>query len=252
MIYFDVTDQRINYVYEKFKNEKIDCDEFNFEKRKSLKSNDTIVFSPAKKLELSEVLNYPNKISVFCGALEPEVIKNMESKNIKYFNYLQDEIFTIQNALLTSEALLSIMIEKTPRSLFDSKILIIGGGRIAKSLANYLNGLNIKYSFFIFSQKDLFACQYYNQPIILGFENVKDFKDFDLIINTIPKELFNNKNINLFKENSTYIESASIPSVAENSQSYLNFISALKLPQKFSPISAGKLVYNFIKRECDL
>ena len=43
--------------------------------------------------------------------------------------------------MATSEAALAILIENTEKTLFGSNILIIGYGRIAKILAEYLKAL---------------------------------------------------------------------------------------------------------------
>ena len=113
---------------------------------KNVSAGDTVIFAPNKKFSAEYLYSLPNSITLICGALPSEQIEILQHKNITYTNLMKDEIFTIKNANLTAEGVLSVILENSPRSLYKNNVLILGGGRIALALAVIFNKLGVNFA----------------------------------------------------------------------------------------------------------
>jgi hypothetical protein len=78
---------------------------------------------------------------VFGGIISPILRKELENRNIEYYDYYDSEALTVKNAVLTAEAAIAIAVSCTDFSLFGSKSLVLGYGRIGRQLARYLKAL---------------------------------------------------------------------------------------------------------------
>ena len=74
--------------------------------------------------------------------------KILDAKNIVHHNLLKDEIFAMDNALLTAEGALMLIIRGTNTSIFKQKIAILGYGRVGKATATLLKGINLDFNIF--------------------------------------------------------------------------------------------------------
>ena len=78
---------------------------------------------------------------IFGGIIKGDFKESLKKSGIKYFDYYDSEYLTIKNAVLTAEAALSIAISETDGSIYGSKSVVIGYGRIGKQLSKYLKAL---------------------------------------------------------------------------------------------------------------
>lgn len=248
MKYFlDLNDKRNQVVKNLLEKDGEQVFEFDFKTIKNISKNDMCVFSPAKKFSTEELKSLPSKIKLVCGKLSDEQVKILKQKKIQHINLMSDEIFTVKNANLTSEAVLSIIIEKTKVSIFESAVLILGGGRIAKALAVMLKGLGVQFaivsynpikfpSYFSFSDK----C-YYRENF------VRDLEKYNVIVNTIPAKIIGEDIVEKIKKETVFIETASVKCLEENEKLQFEYLFSPALPQKYASQSAGKYVYESIK-----
>lgn len=78
---------------------------------------------------------------IFCPMKEQLIALNQNLKNKKVFDYFKREEFTLLNAYLTCEGALQTALNSYEGSIFESKILVCGFGRIGKCLAKILRDL---------------------------------------------------------------------------------------------------------------
>ncbi len=89
---------------------------------------------------IDDILRYHPKF-IFGGLITDNLSEELISRNIAYYDYYKSEALTVKNAVLTAEAAVAIAINCTDISIFESKALVIGYGRIGKILARYLKAL---------------------------------------------------------------------------------------------------------------
>lgn len=78
-------------------------------------------FSPQKRFTNDELMNIPDKSDLFCGNLNDVQKRILIAKNINYHNLITDEIFAMENSLLTAEGALMLVIRGTNVSIFNAK-----------------------------------------------------------------------------------------------------------------------------------
>lgn len=239
MFFFDLQDKR-NYTVKKILSKKYKT--AVLEKTSEIKQGDVIVYSPAKKFDLSEALSLPSGITVYCGNVCEQIQKIFKEKYITVKNLLKDEIFAIENAKLTAEGVLSIIISNTDKSIFEQKILLLGGGRITKACCVLFKKLGVNCSVASFSQSEYFNAFYYSDKRYLGNDFYKEVGLYDVIINTRPFLYITDDKVDKIKKDALFIETASENCLNVTSVKNFKYFLAPKLPQKFSPYSAGRII----------
>ena len=211
--------------------------------------NDLFVYPPSKKWSENELLSLPKNITLFCGKVDNCFEQILKEKNIKYINFLDNEIFAIKNANLTAEAVLAIIISNTKKSIYKNNILVLGYGRITKSLCLLLSKLGVKFSIATFNKNSFSQSYILNDKNYFKYDFLKDIKNFDCIINTRPEKYFDEEKIKLIPKNCLFVETASTKCLDENKAKHFNYYFAPALPKKYSSISASKLLYEQILGE---
>lgn len=105
------------------------------------------------------------------------------------YDYSAKEEFAVANALLTAEGAVEIAMNEYEGTIFDSKCLVCGFGRIGKMLAKMLKSLNAQVTVSArnevdFAYIDALGCKHINTNAL------KSVKGYDLVFNTIPVMIF--------------------------------------------------------------
>ncbi len=165
---------------------------------------------------------------------------------LRYIDYLSRYDFSLLNAIPTAEGAIMKAIELSDKTLFDSKILVIGYGKCGKILADRLIGLKCDVTVSARKAQDFSMLSSLNIKHI----HTNDVKDnasrFDIIFNTVDVELLSpSEEI----RNSIVIDISSKGCLNFNEAS-IRGLKAVKLPGipgKTSPESAGKIVAKTVK-----
>lgn len=241
--YIDLSDKRNVYLKQFLeKKGKVVYSFDEIKKHHTFKYGDAFIFSPAKKFDETSISALPSGIKLYCGALPEKLQKILNQKKIQYVNLLENETFAIKNAQLTAEGVLSLIIENSEKSLNDNKILILGAGRVAKSLANLFKMLNLKYAIASYNKNKFPENNYFAQKNYLGKTFVRDLPRFDVIVNSIPAKIFDDKMLLKINKDTIFIETASTPCLDEQKTQHFKYIKAPGLPQKYCASTAGKLM----------
>ena len=199
-----------------------------------------------KDIAIRELFYYLENKIIFVGNIHPELKEELHRKNNQVIDFMQKEEFAILNAIPTAEATIEIMLKHTKKILQKSNCLIMGFGRIGKVLAYKLQGLSARVTCMITNEVEkawAVAYGYETTKIENLQKNCTKFKQYDIIINTIPKVIFKEE-LKKIKKETLVIDLASKPygidrKIAE--QEKLNFIEALGLPRKISTSDISKI-----------
>lgn len=219
--------------------------EYNALSEKEIDVKDSaIVFSPAKRLVKSDILQLPSGVKVFGGKQDDVTMQELQAKNIEYQNILENEAFAIKNAKLTAEGALSLVIKHTKKSLYDSKILVLGCGRVGKAMALILKQLGVKVNIATYDKFELDNAWLYADSVYYKDEYARELVSYDLIINTIPANIISSKMANSMADTSVVLELASTNCIDDTvlACSKFEFVKAAAMPMVFSPISAAKIM----------
>ena len=145
--------------------------------------------------------------------------------------------------------------EETIKTLHSSNILILGFGRIGKTLANMLKGIGANVYCEARKNEDLAWIKTYGyEPITLDNLN-ENLNKFDIIMNTIPSLILKEKEINCLKKDCLLIDLASSPGgidIKAAKENKIKTIWALALPGKVAPLTSAEFIrdtiYNILEK----
>lgn len=177
---------------------------------------------------------------------------NISGNNI--FDYTKEELFSAKNAYLTAEATVADMITNSPRSLINSKILIVGYGRIGKALLRYLSPFTSNITVCARSLVQRSNAAMCNARVI-DFDSLTMPQQYDFLINTVPHPVINKFELAALNEECMIFDLASFPGGVDKHLASAHgnlLIQARGLPALYSPKSAGcivaETVFNIIEK----
>ena len=220
--------------------------------RDGLNVNSTFVES---KILIKDLLEKIKGKILIAGNISKDVKKLAENYNIQEIDVMKSEKLAVLNTIATAEGTIELMIANTDTIIFDSNVLILGFGRVAKTLANRLKGL-VKlitcasreddelawievYGYERFDLNDFVKCQ----------ESKKYLKNYDVIINTIPSMILDAEKLQYVNKEVLLIDLASNPGgidKEETKKQRLKLIHALGLPGKVAPKSSARFIKDII------
>lgn len=250
MTYFiDTSDARNQILKTMLEEKKLFTEVFSFNSLGSISVGDALIFSPAKKWTDEEINLIPKKISLYCGKLSENHQEKLKNKDVVYHNLMNDEIFTIKNANLTAEGVLALILENSPKSIFENNVLILGAGRIAKALSIYLGRLGVHHAMVRFNKEKFPECFTFTNTCYFGDDYQTHLHEYDVIVNTIPQVLFDEQNFGKIARDTIYIETASTNSIDPALATHFKFVPAPALPQRYSKQTAAKYLLENITGE---
>ena len=138
------------------------------------------------------------------------------------------------------------MINNLEKSIFESKILILGAGRTGKATGALLARLGVEFSICSHDTENFSICHLFSQKNYFKTDFLKNLNDFDIIINTIPAEIIPREKYADIKKNCLFLEIASVQTVVGKVDFEYKLCPAL--PQKYSAQTAGKYLFECIER----
>lgn len=275
--YIDLTDKRNIYIFKTlqnmghnvqsflFKNQKKDMAEnkiqmenpmIKFPKRQaSLKYENIVIFSPAKKFTENEIDELPKNSLIFGGSLIKNNLAKLESRNIKYINFLDNDDFVVRNAKLTAEGILALLISNTEKSIFENKILILGSGRVGMATAALLNKLDLNTDIAIFHNDKFAVASFYGKNVVFENQLFERIGQYDVIINTVPFKILKDEFLSKINNNAIILEVASTNCLEKDllKDYKFKYIPSPALPQRYSAESAAgimlEIILKFIKQQ---
>jgi len=204
-----------------------------------------------KDIILKDGLEQIGKGKFFAGGIKPEWKREYENK-IHFIDVLEDETLTIQNAISTVEGAVQKMIEATTTTIYESKILILGFGRIGKLLANRLERFGAEIWCEARKEADLAWIRAYGYQVVpLPELKEIDLSRFSIIANTIPSIILEEKEIAKLNPDCYVIDLASNPggiNREEIAKRNIAFDWALALPGKVAPLSSARFLKQAFER----
>ena len=205
------------------------------------------VFSPAKKIDtqvISSLSPSSTLISYNCQSLD-----GIKNKNITYFNPQSDAEYKKANSVITAEGGIELILSNTSKSLYSLKILVLGYGFLGKEVSRLLKSLSADVSVATYDDKELSLAKK-EYKVYYCDEFLKDASKFDVVVNTIPCELFSLNDSLKFVSCEFFLDLASVPCISLGTVSSLpySYVNALRLPDKVSPKSACLELYNCVHR----
>lgn len=203
-----------------------------------------------------EIDNLFSKITpekkLFFGSLNKDSRELAEKYNIKYEDYHKDESYQILNTIPTAEGAIALMVSETDKTVFGSNVLVLGYGRIGKLLSEYAKSMGAKV--FVEARKDEDLTWIKSKGMNeLHLNNLQDqIGNMDIIVNTVPALLLDEKELELVKKDVLILDLASLPGGVNHAyakQIGIKSIHALGIPGKIAAKSAAEYIFNTILKK---
>lgn len=171
-------------------------------------------------------------------------------KEFKYYEFMRNKEIITLNSIATMEGTIKDIIENNIKTIFDSKFLVIGYGECGSTISNTLCKLGgfvevIDRNDFKIARSKISGCKKSN-----GITSEK----YDVIINTIPKEVINNSNLKAIYNvnNETYIIDISSNPYGFDLESCkkigIKSKRLEKIPEKYAIKSSGKILGKYMNK----
>lgn len=206
---------------------------------------------------LSDVFNSSVTDQLFLGGkVNKKLQASLRDRSITLIDYFQREELSILNAIPTAEGAIAIAMDETNRTIYGSRILVTGFGRLSKLLAPRLAALGADLHIAARKQADLAFIEAYGYTPH-HFNTLKNIAGgFDILINTVPAMVFPAEVISKLREDAVLIDLASAPGGVDFEAAWkkgVTAVQALSLPGKVAPYSAAQIIlstiFNIIKEE---
>jgi len=209
----------------------------------------------SEKIYINEVFKCINKNQLFmAGRISEKILHLAQVYNVYTVDMLEREEMAVMNAIPTAEGAIQIALEEMPITLHNSNALILGYGRIGKTLAKMLHGIGANVYVEARKYADLAWIKSYGYKPVLLSELSQTVRSIDVLFNTIPCIILNNEVLKAVNTNCLIIDLASKPGGVDFEKAKeigLKAIWALSLPGKVAPVTAAKFIkdtaYNIIE-----
>jgi len=190
------------------------------------------------------------------GRITPPIFQQAAERGLVCRDYFAREELAVLNAVPTAEGAVQLAMENLPITLHSCRALVLGYGRIGRALARTLQGLGAfvtvgarRYEQLALAETDGCTAQ--------KLENLAGWLcGYDVIFNTIPAMVLDEKLLRDVKPDCLVIDVASKPGgvdLAAAGELGVPVIWALSLPGKVAPVTAARAirqtVYHMLQEE---
>ena len=166
-------------------------------------------------------------------------------------NYLKEDYFQIKNAIPTSEGAVAVAMTYSPKTIRDSRVLVLGGGHEAQYLSSLLIRMGADVTLGARNDAQRTYAEVHGCKSVKLSELSAVLGDQDIIFNTIPAEIFDEEMMKAVKKDSLFIEIAvSHPcmNVEKAKEMGINYRIEPRLPGRYSPEAGARVVVDTIYR----
>ncbi len=204
------------------------------------------------KPELVDIINMLSSDTMVLGGCVSERVRDvLEQKGIKWRDYYQDEKLLQDNAALTAEATLQIVMQNLKNSVKSSRVLVIGSGRCGKAAAKLFKKIGAAVTLTSRKAKERIKTK------LMGIKSAKTqglmelVKKYDVIINTAPHPVLTHQVLQNIPHETLVIELASSAAGVDLQAAEelgTNLIYAPSLPGRYLPYSAAEAICNTVTK----
>ena len=179
---------------------------------------------------------------VAAGKVPDWFAHKVRQKGCALLDYGADDAYARGGALATAEGAIAMAITHTKEILAGSKAAVLGFGRIGKQLCRLLHAMGGQVTVLARKEDDRLYAQSMGYDS-LPFENLKDgLEGQGMVFNTVPVRLMGSAEFARLNEDAIFFDLAPIYDGHEDAR----IIRCPSLPYRFSPKTAGRLVYGSV------
>ncbi len=208
---------------------------------------DGYIRSDKTPLPLEPVLESAMPGAILAGGGMSSVQKAAASFDLSVIDYAQDASLAILNAIPTAEGAIQIAMEHTDCTIWKSRMLVIGYGRIGKAVAKRLKNFGADVCVSARSPADLAQIRAAGYEADHTGDYSKELRQYDCIFNTVPAPVLQQRHLDALRPDTCIIDLASRPGGLDSSCRFSDrYIPALALPGRVAPKTAAGFIHDAI------
>lgn len=184
------------------------------------------------------------------GGKFADIVKRVAAEyNHGVCDYSLREEFSLMNAVPTAEAAISIAMNRLNKTLWHSKIAVMGYGRIGRALSLRLHALGARVTVAARSASARAAAESDGMKSVELSGWLDSPEECSICFNTVPCQIVHDE-CAAAAGNAVFVDLASAPGgFTDEARSMLGdrLITALSLPGKYFPETAGRIIYRTVR-----
>jgi len=209
----------------------------------------------SEKIHMNEVFRIMKKNQLFiAGRISEKAVQLAKAYNVYAIDMLEREEMAVLNAIPTAEGAIQIAMEELPVTLNGNRILVLGYGRVGKTLSKMLAGIGADVYVEARKYSDIAWIKAYGYKPVYINELKNVIGDMAVIYNTIPYKILDAEVLDMLGKDCLIIDLASKPGGVDFERAKelgIKVIWALSLPGKVAPVTAAgyikQTIYNIIE-----
>lgn len=197
-------------------------------------------------IPISELIGASKKgMIILGGKFNNELFKIADNNGIKLIDYFKREDMAIMNTIPTAEGAIQIAMEEMPTTIHGSNCLVLGFGKVAKTLCHDLYSLGANVTAAARKCADLAWMKSLGYTPLTICELEENIFKYDVVFNTIPAVILSEDVLANVKRDCLVIDLASKPGGVDFETAGrigIKTIWALSLPGKVAPLSSGAII----------
>lgn len=166
----------------------------------------------------------------------------------RLFDYTKREDFNIRNAVLTAEGVIGLLVAESPDSVFGSRILVLGYGRIGRILSGLLRDMGAEVT--VAARREAARAGVRAAGMQSCDFDLRNPDNYCFVINTVPSPVLAESHIKRLSADTVIIDLASAPGGVDKKAAEahgIRCIHALALPGRTAPAAAGRIIKDTIR-----
>lgn len=197
--------------------------------------------------ELQRLLRKNQRL--FAGMIPADFRQTCEDRQIFCHDFMTDESFVMQNAVLTAEGALLEALSHKNTCLYKKKILITGYGRCGKILAHRAYGLMADITVCDRSEKELALASAFGFHTLTPGDLSHHLSEFEYIFHTAPERVFTKERLMALSPHCLLIDIASGKVGVDYEAAEIlgrNALYCPGLPGKYAPSTCAEQMVSFV------
>ncbi len=197
---------------------------------------------------LSEILGSLPEGTLVCGGKISSQLRALAEKNrLRIFDYMARAEFTVGNAAVTAEGAVSALMSNLKRTIYGSRVLVIGYGRIGKLLSCKLKSLDAETYVMSRNTEARALAEGMGMHALAPSVDASVLSAFDAVVNTAPAPVL--CSLAALRRECLLLELASAPGGFDSDEAKrlgLSYIAAPGLPGRYAPQTAARLIFESV------
>lgn len=200
------------------------------------------------RFPMENVMRELSRDAIVITGLQTDYLKKCSRSGRRILCYFEDEAVHKQNAALTAEGILYLMLKETTKSIFSQTVDLVGFGYVGKAAHELLKKMEISHRIV-----DKLPQMYTDGSQIIDMESWQNMEPAGIIINSVPAEIANMQTACSWPENTVFLDIASgAVGACEELKKVIHYVAAPPLPGLIAEESAGLMLAEYVRRQLAL